>query len=571
MQTIKSHSKTRTMLTRRLSRCLLFFTRTAPFVAVSLSAALLFAGTGPGPSNSPASPGFGVGALTGLVYEQDCNDPDNPLPTWICREAPKAFLPPGYPYYVGHDEPETQFFSTTPGSGNNLQWKIRLPLADPTPTQNGSVIANRELYPTFWFSLALCDPASTPFGACTPNSDTNTSASGSAILELQFYPPGSNCPGNDSKWCAAMTIDELTTNCGEPVKVAPITTDGTPTGPRLLMSPGDSILITIKESGSGLETDVADLTTATKGSMVASAAKGFTQTLETTHTPLNPVPPGTCSTAPFTYHPEYNTASPANNGSWINANVNFSFEIGHWELCGDAACTSKPDSSDGDDIGCLTVLGVGGCTGPDLDHDGTPYLADWPDGSASHPSSIIITNSRDNGIGPLSFSAGSYQAPYGTIFFQPDRVAGSFFPFFSQAGTGQSCVLNFGNDIPGVTVNDLGKAAQYGTTIANPCMAARVPWQPGVTYNAGDEVTFNGLLYVCRQTHTSQLGWEPPNVYALWAREESDTGGVWAPQVIYQVGDIVTFQGHTYQAIQGHQSQPGWEPPNVPALWKLLH
>jgi hypothetical protein len=46
----------------------------------------------------------------------------------------------------------------------------------------------------------------------------------------------------------------------------------------------------------------------------------------------------------------------------------------------------------------------------------------------------------------------------------------AFYPFFSQAGTGSSCVFNFGNDIPGVTTTDFGKAAQYGTTIDNPCL-----------------------------------------------------------------------------------------------------
>lgn len=43
--------------------------------------------------------------------------------------------------------------------------------------------------------------------------------------------------------------------------------------------------------------------------------------------------------------------------------------------------------------------------------------------------------------------------------------------------------------------------------------------------------------------------------------------GVWAPNVWYNVGDTVTYNGVTYQAIQAHTSQVGWEPPYVPALW----
>jgi hypothetical protein len=432
-------------------------------VTKTFAAAALMDGPALPPPPSAAS-------ITGAVHVADCNDPDSSLPTWICKEFPHDLRPPGYPYYVGHDEPDMQFYSNTPGTGNNMQWKIKLPAADPAPDQAGTKIANRELYPTFWFSVALCDPQSTPFGACTPNSDANTSAAGSAILELQFYPPGSACPGDDSKWCASLTIDELTTNCGEPITAAPITTDGTPGGPRLLMSPSDSIRITVNDTANGLQNIVEDLTSGKTGSMVASGANGFTQTAESTHAVD---PSATCPTQPFDYHPEYLTASTANNGSWIAANVDFSFEIGHGELCGNTSCSTKPDA-DADDNGCGTTLGVGICTGQDSDHDGMSYLADWPDGTANHPSSLIIGNVLDNGVGPLGFSGGSYQAAYGKIFIQNAPVAGAFYPFYSQAGTGHACVFNFGNDIPGTTTNDFGKTAQYGTTIDNPCTGAPI-------------------------------------------------------------------------------------------------
>jgi predicted carbohydrate-binding protein with CBM5 and CBM33 domain len=47
-------------------------------------------------------------------------------------------------------------------------------------------------------------------------------------------------------------------------------------------------------------------------------------------------------------------------------------------------------------------------------------------------------------------------------------------------------------------------------------------------------------------------------------------GGTWRANTAYAVGARVTFAGHSYQCIQAHTSQAGWEPPNVPALWKLL-
>ena len=41
-------------------------------------------------------------------------------------------------------------------------------------------------------------------------------------------------------------------------------------------------------------------------------------------------------------------------------------------------------------------------------------------------------------------------------------------------------------------------------------------WQPNTTYATGALVMFNGVEYKCIQGHTSQVGWEPPNVPALW-------------------------------------------------------
>jgi hypothetical protein len=103
-------------------------------------------------------------------------------------------------------------------------------------------------------------------------------------------------------------------------------------------------------------------------------------------------------------------------------------------------------------------------------------------------------------------------------------------------------------------------------------IACKVPWRSGVLYHVGDEVVYQGLVYVCRQLHTSQTGWEPPNTYALWQRTPVETaeGSVWAPQVIYQTGDVVVYQGHHYRAIQAHQSQDSWTPPTQRALWQQI-
>jgi chitinase len=48
------------------------------------------------------------------------------------------------------------------------------------------------------------------------------------------------------------------------------------------------------------------------------------------------------------------------------------------------------------------------------------------------------------------------------------------------------------------------------------------------------------------------------------------TGTAWVANHAYAVGAIVTYGGHTYKCLQAHTSQVGWEPPNVPALWQLI-
>lgn len=61
--------------------------------------------------------------------------------------------------------------------------------------------------------------------------------------------------------------------------------------------------------------------------------------------------------------------------------------------------------------------------------------------------------------------------------------------------------------------NESSGSSVSATTAAPPAAA---PWAAGVAYTAGTKVTYNGILYECRQSHTSLTGWEPPNVLALW-------------------------------------------------------
>ncbi|MFI6319466.1 carbohydrate-binding protein, partial [Nonomuraea sp. NPDC050556] len=59
-----------------------------------------------------------------------------------------------------------------------------------------------------------------------------------------------------------------------------------------------------------------------------------------------------------------------------------------------------------------------------------------------------------------------------------------------------------------------------------------------------------------------------PVSVAVGVQTVAVAAAAWAPWTAYATGAVVTYNGTDYTAIQGHTSQPGWEPPNVPALWK---
>lgn len=110
-------------------------------------------------------------------------------------------------------------------------------------------------------------------------------------------------------------------------------------------------------------------------------------------------------------------------------------------------------------------------------------------------------------------------------------------------------------------------------------------WNPNAkSYVVGDIVTYEDTSYECLQAHTSQSGWTPSDVPALWKDlsivtppEEPPVEPPVEPQtpawseasVAYKVNDLVTYNGSTYKCLAAHTSQAGWTPAAVPSLWQL--
>ena len=278
--------------------------------------------------------------------------------------------------YVGHDEPELNFYSAQPGSGNNMRYSFTLP-KDPRPSADHRFSYSFQLRPAMWFGMDLCDTRSYPeqVSTCTPDSDSNIvdprvspRHPGTAFMELQFYPPGwvqqfdsQSCDA--THWCAALTIDSLSRDpvagkdlndtCAnqvlggiEYVNFAYLTRNGKPQGPPdplhfdpvasgkpdpnkvLMMGQGDEVTLTMHDTPHGVRAELRDETTHQSGSMTASAANGFGQ--------IKYAPSATtCTLVKAPFHPMYATSSENTRVVWAahSYNVAFSDEIGHFEYC----------------------------------------------------------------------------------------------------------------------------------------------------------------------------------------------------------------------------------------------
>ena len=118
-----------------------------------------------------------------------------------------------------------------------------------------------------------------------------------------------------------------------------------------------------------------------------------------------------------------------------------------------------------------------------------------------------------------------------------------------------------------------GKLTDEELLSVQPALEGRV-WQPGISVQVGDVYACGGFLWRCIQAHTTQTGWEPDKVPALWRKVEiihEDTKRIWQAGVDYALGDSIFYpdeNGTEYACITAHTSQTGWEPPNTPALWQ---
>ena len=98
-------------------------------------------------------------------------------------------------------------------------------------------------------------------------------------------------------------------------------------------------------------------------------------------------------------------------------------------------------------------------------------------------------------------------------------------------------------------------------------------WKEETSYTASKRIRYGEKLYRCEQAHTSQAGWEPPNVPALWT-EVAKPGEipVWrqptGAQDAYMTGDKVHFPDEAGPVYMSTVDNNTWQPDVYG--WKLV-
>lgn len=100
-------------------------------------------------------------------------------------------------------------------------------------------------------------------------------------------------------------------------------------------------------------------------------------------------------------------------------------------------------------------------------------------------------------------------------------------------------------------------------------------WAVGAAYEADVRIRYADKLYRCVQAHTSQSGWEPPAVPALWT-EVAKPGEipVWkqptGAQDAYMKGDKVWYPAKDTTVYRSTIDNNVWSPADYPQGWEVV-
>jgi chitodextrinase len=295
----------------------------------------------------------------------------------------------------------------------------------------------------------------------------------------------------------------------------------------------------------------------------------------------------------------------ANNGVKVDIINAMTMDYGH--PVGDMAAAAI--SAAQGTLSAARANGFGGATYANIGI--TPMIGnnDSANEVTSQTNAQTIANwAKSNGIGRLSFwSIGRDQpCPGGGVSPNCSGIGGADLDFTKIFEGGSSNPPppppTTGNPPPPPTTNPPPPTTGNPPPPTNGSCTSPV-WSASKVYLGGDKVSFNGHEYTARwwtqneQPDTHSGPWQvwidngpcggnpppPPPTTGNPPPPPPTTGNpppppppttgsssTWEAWHAYKVGDVVTYNGHTYRCIQAHTSLPGWEPPNVPALWQLI-
>ena len=102
-------------------------------------------------------------------------------------------------------------------------------------------------------------------------------------------------------------------------------------------------------------------------------------------------------------------------------------------------------------------------------------------------------------------------------------------------------------------------------------VAALFPdWTPGAKVKPGDVLAWDGTLVEVIQGHTTQADWTPDKVPALFKVHRTPAMTEWVAGIAVTAGERFGYGGATWECVQAHTTQKGWEPDRVPSLWRKV-
>ncbi|MGL6041345.1 MAG: carbohydrate-binding protein [Deefgea sp.] len=104
---------------------------------------------------------------------------------------------------------------------------------------------------------------------------------------------------------------------------------------------------------------------------------------------------------------------------------------------------------------------------------------------------------------------------------------------------------------------------------------AASPWHEGRQYQQGEIVSYQGRTYKALQAHKAERGanWNPSAAPSLWTAFEINRPSFsWQEGKQYRQGQIVEYRGRSYRVRQAHKAERGanWNPEAAASLWEPI-